>query len=112
MGNLPESPEKFPVATFVKRKLEAGIKEEPENGVHPLALEGIRDSLSSAYEAQVLVTTHSPSLLALVEPPEILCFDKNAEGASDIVRGSEHPLLRDWRGSIDKAVLFAGLDAA
>ena len=46
-------------------------------------------------------------LLALVEPPEILCFDKNADGASDIVRGSEHPLLRDWQGSIDKAVLFA-----
>ena len=83
------------------------LLEEPENGIHPLALEGIRDSLSSAYEAQVLVTTHSPSLLALVEPPEILCFDKNADGASDVVAGSEHPLLRDWQGSIDKTVLFA-----
>ena len=83
------------------------LLEEPENGVHPLALEAIRDSLSSAYEAQVLVTTHSPSLLALVEPSEVLCFDKNAAGATDIVRGSEHPVLADWQGSINMNVLFA-----
>ena len=44
------------------------LLEEPENGVHPLALEGIRDSVSSAYDAQILVATHSPTLLALVEP--------------------------------------------
>ncbi len=221
LGNLPESPEKFPVATFVKRKLEAGIKpvfldslamrrasppeygsngfavdgsnlpwvikrlqdqhrtdfqewlghvqtvlsdlqdikvidrpedrhaylmlrydtgvevpswmasdgtmrllaltllaylpenreiyllEEPENGVHPLAVEGICDSLSSAYDAQVLVTTHSPALLALVRPGEVLCFDKNEDGATDIVRGSDHPVLADWQGSVNMNVLFA-----
>ena len=221
LGNLPESPEKFPMATFVKRKLEAGVKpifldsgkmrlasppeygrngfavngsnlpwvikrlqdrhptdfmewlghvqtvlsdlrgirvidrpedrhaylllrydtgvdipswmasdgtmrllaltllaylpdnreiyllEEPENGVHPLAVEGICDSLSSAYDAQVLVTTHSPTLLALVEPGQVLCFDKNPDGATDIVRGSQHPVLADWQGSINMNVLFA-----
>ena len=83
------------------------LLEEPENGVHPLALEAIRDSLSSAYDAQVLVTTHSPALLALVEPSEVLCFDKNADGATDIVRGNEHPVLADWKGSINMNVLFA-----
>ena len=221
LGNLPESPEKFPMATFVKRKLEAGVKpvfldsgkmrlasppeygrngfavngsnlpwvvkrlqdrhptdfeewlghvqtvlsdlrgirvidrpedrhaylllrydtgvdvpswmasdgtmrllaltllaylpdnreiyllEEPENGVHPLAVEGICDSLSSAYDAQVLVTTHSPALLALVEPGQVLCFDNNSDGATDIVRGSDHPVLADWQGSINMNVLFA-----
>ena len=83
------------------------LLEEPENGVHPLALEGIRDSLSSAYDAQVLVTTHSPALLALVEPSEVLCFDKNRDGATDIVRGNEHPVLSDWQGSINMNALFA-----
>ncbi len=83
------------------------LLEEPENGVHPLALEAIRDSLSSAYDAQVLVTTHSPALLALVEPSEVLCFDKNTDGATDIVRGSKHPVLADWQGSINMNVLFA-----
>ena len=33
------------------------LLEEPENGVHPLALDAIYDSLSSAYESQVLVAT-------------------------------------------------------
>ncbi len=83
------------------------LLEEPENGVHPLALEGIRDSLSSAYDAQVLMTTHSPNLLALVDPSEVLCFDKNAEGATDIVRGSDHPILADWQGAVDMDALFA-----
>ena len=89
-------------------KRETYLVEEPANGVHPLALEGIRDSLSSAYDAQVLVTTHSPALLALVEPSAVLCFDRNADGATDIVRGSEHPVLADWQGSINMEVLFAG----
>ena len=83
------------------------LLEEPENGVHPLALEGIRDSLSSAYDAQVLVTTHSPAFLALVDPSEVLCFDKNADGATDVVQGSEHPVLADWQGTINMDVLFA-----
>lgn len=83
------------------------LLEEPENGVHPLAVEGICDSLSSAYDAQVLVTTHSPTLLALVDPYRVLCFDKNADGATDIIRGSEHPVLTDWQGSLNMDVLFA-----
>ena len=83
------------------------LLEEPENGVHPLAVEGICDSLSSAYDAQVLVTTHSPTLLALVDPGQVLCFDKNPDGATDIVRGSQHPVLADWQGSINMNVLFA-----
>ena len=83
------------------------LLEEPENGVHPLAVEGICDSLSSAYDAQVLVTTHSPTLLALVEPSQVLCFDKNPDGATDSVRGSQHPVLADWQGSINMNVLFA-----
>lgn len=83
------------------------LLEEPENGVHPLAVEGICDSLSSAYDAQVLVTTHSPVLLALVDPSTVLCFDKNADGATDVIRGSEHPVLNDWQGSLNMDVLFA-----
>jgi predicted ATPase len=83
------------------------LLEEPENGIHPLALEGIHDSLWSAYDAQVLTTTHSPALLGLVEPSEVLCFDKDTDGATDIIPGNEHPILERWQGSLDKNVLFA-----
>jgi predicted ATPase len=35
------------------------LVEEPEVGVHPTAIETIIQSLSSVYEGQVLVTSHS-----------------------------------------------------
>jgi predicted ATPase len=83
------------------------LLEEPENGVHPLALDAIYDSLSSAYESQVLVATHSPAFLKLSNPHEVLCVAKNDEGATDIIRGNDHPILRDWQESVDMNVLFA-----
>ncbi len=81
--------------------------EEPENGVHPLALDAIYDSLSSVYDGQVLVITHSPAFLRLARPEETLCFGKTSEGATDVVRGDERPFLRDWRESADMNLLFA-----
>jgi len=81
--------------------------EEPENGIHPKALEHVYRSLSSVYTAQVLVATHSPVFLGLAKPSQILCFAKNKEGATDIVRGDEHPKLRDWRGEVNLGVLLA-----
>jgi len=81
--------------------------EEPENGIHPKALEAVFQSLSSTYGSQVMVATHSPVLLRLARPDQILCFAKTPEGATDIVRGSEHPRLRDWQGEVDLADFFA-----
>ncbi len=82
--------------------------EEPENGIHPRAVDTLYQSLSSVYDAQILVATHSPVVLSLVDANKVLCFAKTAEGAVDIVRGDEHPLLRDWRGEANLGVLFAG----
>ncbi len=80
--------------------------EEPENGVHPTALETIYQSLSSVYEAQVLVASHSPLLLSMAKPEQILCFSKTPEGTK-IVRGSEHPALRDWQGEVSLGTMVA-----
>ena len=65
--------------------------EEPENGVHPLALDAIYDSLSSVYDGQVLVTTHSPAFLRLARPEEALCFARTSQGDTDIIRGTTIP---------------------
>jgi predicted ATPase len=81
--------------------------EEPENGIHPKAVETVFQSLSSTYGAQVLLATHSPVILSIVEPAQVLCFAKSPDGASDIVSGNEHPALRDWRGETNLGVLFA-----
>ena len=83
------------------------LVEEPEDGVHPLALDAIYDSLSSVYGGQILVTTHSPTLLGLAGSEEALCFARTADGAIDIVRGTEHPHLKDWHGTADMNLLFA-----
>lgn len=82
--------------------------EEPENGIHPRAVDTLFQSLSSVYDAQILVATHSPVVLSLVEPANVLCFAKTAQGAVDIVKGDEHPALRDWKGEANLGVLFAG----
>jgi predicted ATPase len=82
--------------------------EEPENGIHPRAVETMFQSLSSVYDAQVLLATHSPVILSIAEANEVLCFAKTLEGATDIVPGSEHPALKEWRGETNLGVLFAG----
>jgi predicted ATPase len=81
--------------------------EEPENGIHPRAIETMTQSLSSVYDAQVLLATHSPIVLSTVEAEQILCFSKTPEGATDIIRGSEHPALRSWKHETTLGTLFA-----
>lgn len=80
--------------------------EEPEVGVHPTAIETIMQSLSSVYEGQVLVTSHSPIVLGLARPDQLLCFQKNENGTT-IIPGSEHPMLREWKSGVNVSDLFA-----
>ncbi len=82
--------------------------EEPENGIHPKAIETVLQSLRSMYRCQVLVATHSPVALNLLEPYEVLCFAKDETGATDIVSGDQHPALTHWQsGNPDFGLLFA-----
>ncbi|MFL6196970.1 MAG: AAA family ATPase [Thermoanaerobaculia bacterium] len=83
------------------------LVEEPENGIHPRAIETMTQSLSSVYNAQVLLATHSPVVLSTVEAEQILCFSKDAEGATQIIRGSEHPALQSWKHETTLGTLFA-----
>lgn len=81
--------------------------EEPENGIHPQAVQAVFQSLSSAYDSQILVASHSPVFLRLAEPQQVLCFSKTSSGVTDIVSGPEHPRLRDWQQEVGLADLFA-----
>jgi len=80
--------------------------EEPETGLHPQALETVYQSLSSVYGGQVLTTSHSPMLVALPKPEQLLCFRMTPEDAT-ILRGDRHPALLDWRGEVDLGEYFA-----
>lgn len=81
--------------------------EEPENGIHPLAIEAVYQSLSSVYGSHVFITTHSPTLLGCAQPREVLCFARDQEGATDVVSGTDHPRLEEWLRTADMNLLFA-----
>ncbi len=58
--------------------------EEPENGLHPSRLKEVVDTLkhlATDKGVQVLLATHSPYLLDLVDPEEVRVFQKDDEGA-------------------------------
>ena len=81
--------------------------EEPENGIHPGALEELFYSLSSVYAAQVLLATHSPEIVAVSRIEHLRIFGKTAIGEVDITSGENHPRLADWQSSVDLGTFFA-----
>jgi hypothetical protein len=83
------------------------ITEEPENGIHPRAIETMLESLSMLYGAQVLVSTHSPIVLAHTELRDILTTRLMEDGSVTVLPGDKHPRLRDWQGEVDLGTLFA-----
>jgi predicted ATPase len=80
--------------------------EEPENGVHPKALEIILRSLSCVPGSQVLVATRSPLVVQQVGVDPLLCFTFGPNGIR-ITPGKEHPVLKQWDGTPDLATVFA-----
>lgn len=83
------------------------VTEEPENGIHPRAIEAVLQSLSSMYDSQVWVSSHSPVVLARAKLEQLLCARLSSEGGVEMVPGTEHPRLQEWRGGIDLGSLFA-----
>jgi predicted ATPase len=83
------------------------VTEEPENGIHPRAIEAVLQSLSSMYDSQVWVSSHSPVVLARAKLDQLLCARLSNEGGVDMVAGIDHPRLQEWRGGIDLGSLFA-----
>lgn len=83
------------------------VIEEPENGIHPQAVECVFRALASARHAQFLCASHSPVVLSLAEPRQLLCFARTPEGATDVITGDRHPALAMWRRDIDLGTLFA-----
>lgn len=91
---------------YMPRESGVYLIEEPENGVHPIAIETIFQSLSSTYDSQILLATHSPVILSLAKPKQILCFSLE-NGATQIHTGDENSTLTNWKGTPDLGILFA-----
>jgi len=81
--------------------------EEPENGIHPQAIEAVMQGVSSMYDTQVVVTSHSPVVLATTSLDQILVARTSRTGAVEVIRGSAHPRLAEWKGELNLPMLFA-----
>jgi predicted ATPase len=80
--------------------------EEPEDGVHPKALEIILKALAAIPGAQVFVATHSPLVVQQVGVNPLLCFTRDETGVQ-VIAGSKHPALGDWNGVPELASVFS-----
>ena len=98
------------VIPYLPRRERVFMIEEPENGLHPLAIEGVFQSLKGGYTSgnQILVATHSPVFLAMAELRDLLIFGKTDIGSTDIIRGNVHPKLKDWKKKVSMESLIAG----
>lgn len=84
------------------------LVEEPENGVHPRVLESVYNSLSSVYEDQIFLATHSPLFLSIAKPKSLIIFTKDKEGRVETKSGDSHPLLQNYnKGAGNLGILFA-----
>ncbi|MBF0165330.1 MAG: AAA family ATPase [Magnetococcales bacterium] len=92
---------------FLKPEPGIYMVEEPENGVHPKALEIIMSALSAIPRIQMLVATHSPFVVQQVGREPLLCFSRSRENGTMVVPGPQHPVLRNWDGTPDLATIFS-----
>lgn len=87
--------------------LDVYLVEEPENGLHPLAIQTVFQALSQpAPNSQFLCATHSPIFLAETTLDQALVFRRAAPGYSIVRRGSEIPELKDWTERVYLPDLF------
>jgi predicted ATPase len=69
--------------------------EEPENYVHPNALEAFARYLQIAKDrVQILITTHSPLLLNFLADPEAVCVVRRGDKGTEVVREPEPAAVR------------------
>lgn len=83
------------------------LVEEPENGLHPLAIQSVYDALSQMQTMQVFVATHSPVFLAHTGLDQALVFQRSERGTSHVMRGVEVAALQSWRERVQLADVFA-----
>lgn len=88
--------------------------EEPENGVHHASLKTIIETLRELNKkgVQIILTTHSPYLLDLVDPEEVRVFEKDEQGAVHAKKLSDFPDLERLKKHFMTGEIWTMLDKA
>jgi AAA domain, putative AbiEii toxin, Type IV TA system len=80
--------------------------EEPENGIHPKAIEIVMSAIQSIPNAQTFVTTHSPMIVQQSGVDSLLLFSKRDKEIV-VEHGGDNAILRELDGVPDLATVFA-----
>lgn len=87
--------------TFVGEASALVLIDDIDQGLHPLAqkeLVGIlRRIQESNPQLQIVATTHSPYLVACVQPEEVLCMNVGDDGLSRMAPLTSHPDYQRWK---------------
>lgn len=78
--------------------------EEPENGIHPKAIEIVMNAIHSIPYSQTFVTTHSPMVVQQCEIESLLLFSKK-DRVITMQHGPDNTILREWDGVPDLATV-------
>jgi len=90
------------------------LVEEPENWIHHASLKDIIETLkhlSDEKDVQVILTTHSPYLLDLVQPKDVRVFTKDDEGAVHAAKLSDHPEVESLRKHFKTGEIWTGFQS-
>ena len=71
------------------------IIDELENSLHPKALEYIVTELKNS-GCTVIATTHSPAVVDMVKPDDLLLVSKDPQGATKVRRIKEPEKVKNW----------------
>lgn len=95
------------IVPFVENTPAVLTLEEPENGIHPKAIYAVLEALELTRKTQLWMSTHSPTVLANTELKNIVTMRINSEGETEVLKGDEHPRLKNWKNEVDLGSLFA-----
>jgi predicted ATP-dependent endonuclease of OLD family len=79
--------------------------EEPENSLHPKALTELINFLHSRTDKQFIITTHSPALLNLVKPEEVIVARLDETGNSRLEKIKD---LKELKRKLNKGYVTFG----
>jgi len=84
---------------YVPEEKGVWLIEEPENGIHPQAVEAVVEALATAQNVQILMATHSPTILDCkdyIKPSNLLCF-RLEDGATVIETAADFMRKREMK---------------
>jgi len=93
------------ILPYLDRQSGTLLLDEPEDAIHPPNIDAVYLALKSMYGVQVVATTHSPALLSLAKPTEVLWMKMDEQGQSNCTWADQHWLLEDWEGEPDLGTL-------